>query len=153
VPSLCEQITPLLPIPGENRECIAEIVLHCHNRVVELVSGSFGELLFLGSAWPADSDRAQERALAGLVASSPDSIEAFIEFARVEATTLLRNHAHVVAALAAALLDRRTLDGGEIDQVIRDSVALKSLAVERQRRAEWARVEASARAFLADQKA
>ncbi|SHH32238.1 hypothetical protein [Bradyrhizobium erythrophlei] len=149
VRSLCEQITPLLPIPGENRECISEIVLHCHNRVVELVSGSLGELLFLGSAWPADSDRAQERALASLVASSPDSIEAFVAFARREAEHLLRTHAHVVRALADELLKKRTLDSGEIDEVIRGVCANKAVADERERRLDWRAREASAKKFRA----
>ena len=149
VPCLCEQIGSLMPAPGENRKCISEIVLHCHNRVVELCAGSCGEQLFLGSAWDAVDDRKQERALASLVASSPEAIEAFIAFARAEATHLLRAHEHVVRALTAELLSRRTLDGGEIDQTIAEAVTLQAQDAERARRADWREREASARNFIA----
>jgi len=152
-PSLCARMAALMPGPGEDRSSIADIVLHVHNRVVELCAGSVGEELFLdGPAWDAVDDRRQERALAALVASSPEAIEAFINFARVEAATLLRDHEHVVRALAAELLIRRTLDGAQIDRCIKQAVAAKALADEHERRAVWKRVEESARAFLADVK-
>jgi hypothetical protein len=78
-PSLCAQIGPLMPGPGESRADTADIFLHVHNRCTELVAGSVGEALFLpGSPWNAADDRAQERALASLICSSPESIEAFI---------------------------------------------------------------------------
>jgi hypothetical protein len=147
VSSLTERIVPLLPRLGENRECISEIVLHCHNRVVELCAGSCGEQLFLGSAWDAVDDRKQERALASLVAGSPDAIEAFIAFARCEAMHLLRAHEHVVVALTNELLIKRTLDGGEIDQIIRDAVAAKAQSDEHARRIAWKCTEANAANF------
>jgi hypothetical protein len=152
VPSLCERIGSLMPQAGENHVDISEIVLHCPNRVVELCAGSIGEELFpLGPAWDAASDRMQERALASLVASSPDSIEAFVQFARIEAAHLLRNHEHVVHALTSELLVCRTMSGEEIDETIARAVAAKAVADEHRRRVEWVRVEESARAFFADQ--
>jgi hypothetical protein len=152
-PSICARLGTLMPKPGESRADIADIVLHVHNRVVELCAGSVGEELFLdGPAWDAVDDRKQERALAVLVASSPESAEAFIGFCRVEAATLLRDHEHVVRVLAAELLIRRTLDGDQIDLCIKQAVAAKALADERERRAVWKRVEESARAFLTDVK-
>jgi hypothetical protein len=143
----------LMPGPGESRADTADIVLHVHNRVVELCAGSVGEELFLdGPAWDAVDDRKQERALATLVTSSSESAEAFIAFCRVEARELLRSHEHIVRALAAELLIRRTLDGDQIDLCIKQAVAAKALADERERRAVWKRVEESARAFLTDVK-
>jgi hypothetical protein len=148
-PALCARISASMPQVGESRADIADIVLHVHNRVIELCAGSVGEELFLdGPAWDAVDDRKQERALAALVASSPEAIEAFINFARVEARELLRKYEHVARALAAELLIRRTLDGDQIDLCIKQAVAAKALADERERRAVWKRVEESARAFL-----
>src|ERR1700737_598960 len=96
------------------RADVADIYLHTFSRVTELVAGSVAEALFLpGEPWPADSDRAQEHALASLVASSPESIEAFIDFCMAEAAALLRPREHIVRALTKELLVRRTMTGDE----------------------------------------
>jgi hypothetical protein len=77
-------IRPVMPNPGESREAVADVFLHVHSRVIELVAGSVAEALFLpGDPWPADSDRAHERALASLICMSPESIEAFIDYAAI----------------------------------------------------------------------
>jgi hypothetical protein len=69
---------------------VADICMHVPTRVVELVAGSVAEALFLpGQPWAAVSDRMQERALASLICSSPESIEAFINFCMAEAAALL----------------------------------------------------------------
>jgi hypothetical protein len=144
-PSLCARISALMPGPGESRADIAVIMLHVHSRVVELCAGSVGERLFCdGEPWHAADDRKQERALAALVASSPEAIEAFISFACIEAATLLRDHAHVVRALAAELLIRRTLDGEQIDLVIAEAISTKAAEVEMRRSRDWDARQASA---------
>jgi hypothetical protein len=49
--------------------------------IAESIAGSVGESLFLpGEAWRATNDSVQERALASLVASSPESIERLSSF-------------------------------------------------------------------------
>src|SRR5450755_956164 len=74
LPSLCAQIGPLMPGPGDNRADVADIYLHVHTRVIELVAGSVGEALFLDCPpWNAADDRAQERALASLICSTPEA--------------------------------------------------------------------------------
>jgi hypothetical protein len=89
------------------------------SRVTELVAGSVAEALFLPSEpWPADSDRAQERALASLICTSPESIGAFIKFCMTEAAALLRPREHIVRALTAELLVRRTMNGDQVDTII-----------------------------------
>jgi hypothetical protein len=145
--SLCTKMTPLMPREGESRLDVANIFLHCHVRIVELVAGSVGEAMFLGEAWDANDDRAQETALASLICSSPESIEAFVGFCAVEAAALLRPREHIVRALTKELLCRRTMTGAEVDEVIAAAVAEKAAAVERQRRATWKRVEQSAASF------
>jgi hypothetical protein len=72
---------------------VADIVSHCHVRVTELCAGSVGEALFLeGPPWNAADDRKQERALASLVASSPEAAEAFIAFCAMSVQSSLMNH-------------------------------------------------------------
>jgi hypothetical protein len=149
--SICAVIGPKMPGPGEPRGNAADIYLHVHSRVVELVAGSVAEALFLtGEPWPADSDRAQERALASLTCSSPESIEAFIGFCRVEAAALLRPQEHIVRALTVALLTRRTMSGAEVDEVIAAAITAQAVEDERQRRADWTRRCANASTFKPD---
>jgi hypothetical protein len=118
----------MMPRGGESRLNVADIFLHCHLRIVELVAGSVGESLFLpGEAWQAVDDRPQERALASLICSSPDSIEAFVNFCMVEAAALLRPREHIVRALTEELLIRRTMNGIEVDTIIMQADAAKAL--------------------------
>jgi hypothetical protein len=141
-----------MPGPGESRDGVADVFMHVHTRVVELVAGSVAEALFLpGEPWPADSDRAQERALASLICSSPESIEAFIDFCMAEAAALLRPREHIARALTAELLVRRTMTGDEVDEVIMQAVTAKAAADEHARRAAWQRAEESAASFVAVQ--
>ena len=143
----------VMPQVGEARTTVSEIYVHALVRITELVSGTEGERLFLpGDPWFAADDEKQAVAYAGLITSSPASAAALIEACRAEATELLHRHQHVGLALAEQLQRERTMDGAAIDLCIAQAVAAKALADEHARRAEWARVEASARAFLADQK-
>jgi hypothetical protein len=125
--------------------------MHAHASIIELVAGSVAETLFLpGKPWPAESDRAKERALASLVCSSPESVEAFIAFCRAEAAALLRPREHIVRALTAELIERRTMTGPEIDAVIAAAVQAKAADDERQRRSAWARICVNASTFTPD---
>src|SRR5450755_3658589 len=148
VPELCSQIAALMPAPGESRAHVADIFLHCYNRVTELVAGTEGERLFLDrEPWFATDDERQACAYASIVTSSQESAAAFISACRAEATTLLRQSAHIVRALAAELRIARTMDGAAIDTCIERAVAEKQFADERARRAAWKCVEASAENF------
>jgi ATP-dependent Zn protease len=140
-----------MPGPGESRDGVADVFMHVHTRVIELVAGSVAEALFLlGEPWPADSDRAQERALAALICSSPESIEAFIDFCMAEAAALLRPREHILRALTAELLVRRTMNGDQVDEIITAAAAAKAAADERERRAAWAQTCANAAKFEPD---
>jgi hypothetical protein len=141
-----------MPGPGEPRVDTADVYLHVHTRVVELVAGSVAESLFLpGEPWPADSDRMQERALASLICSSPEAVEAFVNFCMVEAAAILRPREQIVRALTKKLLCRRTMTGDEVDEVIATAIAAKAAADENQRRRDWKRIEESAASFVAVQ--
>lgn len=114
--------------------------LRVHGRCVELVAGTVGEKLFLdGPFWLAVDDLRQARAYVGMICSSLASVEAFLDFCRVEPAALLTSSAHIVYALAAELAQRRTMNGAEVDEVIERVVAEKALAKELARRADWVR--------------
>jgi hypothetical protein len=148
--SVIEQIDELMPRDGDTRDDVAEVYKHVHTRCVELVAGSEIEML-VGDAWPATDDRRQEQQLAALIFSTPESVDAFIRACRVEARAILRRHADVLAALAAALLQLRTLDGAQIDDTIARAVAARQLAEEHGRRRGWQAVIARANTFETEQ--
>jgi hypothetical protein len=151
-PSLCAQIAPLMPFPGESRADVADIFAHCHVRTVELTAGSVGESLFLpGEPWQAADDRAQELALASLIASSSEAVEAFVDFCAVEAAAILRPLEYIIRALTAELLVRRTMNAEQIDAVIAAAVAREALTIEQARRADMRRATESAARFLEHQ--
>jgi hypothetical protein len=152
-PSLCEGIARLMmPQPGESRAEVADIFLHVHNRVVELVAGTEGERMFCdGEPWFAADDERQAFALASLVTSSPAAAAAFIAFARIEAISLLTASAHIVRALATELRIKRTMTGAEIDLCISRGVADRAAEIEMRRRLDWRERTASAASFAAHQ--
>jgi hypothetical protein len=146
VADLCARVRPLMPQIGEPRADGNEFYAHAHFRTVELLAGTEAERLFHTDDPPlrAEHDLQEARSFAGIICTSPASIDAFIEFARVEARAMLADHRHVVLALATRLVERRTLDGTEIDAIIAQAVAGKELADERARRAGWKRTETNA---------
>jgi hypothetical protein len=146
--SVIEQLDKLKPRDGEARDDdTAFIFQHVVSRVTELTAGSEAELLHLGDAWEATDDRKQERQLAALIYSSPEAQAIFIEACRVEARAILHRQADVLEALAAALLEHRTLDAQMIDDVISRAVAARQLAEERERRRRWDETIARANSF------
>jgi hypothetical protein len=145
--SVVEQLDALMPRDGDARDDTAEIFQHVVTRVTELTAGSEAEKLHCGDAWAATDDRKQEQQLAALIFSAPEAVEAFIGACAMEARAILRRHAHVIEALAAALLEHRTLDGAQIDETISRAVAARQHAAEHERRRRWHDVIASARSF------
>jgi hypothetical protein len=141
-------LATMVPTLGESRAECADIYLHAFHRIVELVAGTEGERLFCeGDPWFAAHDEQQAIAYASLITSSAASAAAFIEFARVEAISLLTASAHIVRALAAELQIVRTMDGAAIDSAIERAVAAKAAADENERRERWAGVEKNAAEF------
>ena len=144
---MIEQITSLMPRDGDTRDGTMEIYAHVRARTVELCSGSEQEKLAFGDAWPATDDRRQERALAGLIFSSLEAQDAFIVACGAQAREILRRHADVVDALAAALVEHRTLGGAQIDDTIGRTIAARQLSQEYERRRVWRKIEARADKF------
>jgi DNA invertase Pin-like site-specific DNA recombinase len=65
-----------------------------------------------------------------------------------EAAVLLRQREHIVRALTAELIVRRTMNGDQVDTIIKQADAAKALADEHAHRAAWRRVEESAASFV-----
>jgi len=145
--SVIEHIVDLMPRDGDTREDTGEIYQHVFARVVELTAGSEAEKLAFSDAWPATDDRKQERQLAALIYSSPEAQDMFIAACAAEARAILRRHQDVVDALAAALVEHRTLDGAQIDDVISRAVAARQLSQEYERRRAWREIKARADNF------
>jgi len=142
--AVIEQLDELMPRDGDPRDGMAEIYQHVFTRVVELTAGSEAEKLHFGDAWEASDDRKQEQQLAQLIFSTPQSADAFIAACALEARAILQRQADVVEALAAALVEHRTLDGAQIDDIISRTVVARQLAQERERRRIWRNIEANA---------
>jgi hypothetical protein len=119
--------------------------------VVELTAGTQGEILHFRDAWTAGDDRKQELQLAALIYSSPEAQRIFISACAAEARAILRRHEDVVDALAGALVEHRTLDGAQIDDIISRTVAAHQLAHEHERRRRWQNVVTSAGRFEVEQ--
>jgi hypothetical protein len=151
---LCEAMRAPMPDDGEPIIAVSEIHAHVRGRCVDLLSGSEGERLLCadGPPWHAASDAVQARNLASIICSSNEAIELYLDFCRAEAATLVAKHSASIRAVAAALIEHRTLTGSEIVAVVAESVALEAMAAERARRADWRERTESARAFLADVK-
>ena len=143
--SVIEQIVELMPRDGDTRDDTAEIYQHVFNRIVELTAGSEAEKLQFGDNWPATDDRKQERQLAGLIFSSQEAQSVFIEACSAEARAILRRYADVVDALAAALVEHRTLGSAQIDDTIGRNIAARQLSQEYERRRVWREIESSRR--------
>jgi hypothetical protein len=82
------------------------------------------------------------RLLAGVICSSPrsgEAVAAYLGFARIETQAILRDHQHVVFALAN-LMSVEPLSATEIDAVIAQMLARRALAAEQGRRAAWRQV-------------
>jgi len=150
--NLCERMRELMPDDGEPIIDAAEIHAHVRGRCVDLLSGSEGERLLCadGPPWFAESDLAQARNLASIICSSNERIELYLDFCRVEAAALVAKHSASIRAVAAALIEHRTLTGSEIVAVVAESVAREAMAAERARRLDWRERTESARAFLSD---
>jgi hypothetical protein len=150
---LCDQMRALMPADGEPILNASEIHAHVRGRCVDLLSGSEGERLLCpdGPPWPADSDLAQARSLASIVCSSTETVELFLAFCRAEAANLVAKHRASIQAVAAALIEHRSLTGDQIVAVVAECVAREAMAAEHARRAAWQRAEESAASFVAVQ--
>jgi hypothetical protein len=140
-----------MPEIGTARVEAAEFFVRAQSNVIELVAGRVCEQILypdlpdLGAA----HDQVEAKAFAAVAVAQPGAIEALLAYAEAEARALLLANLPIVRALCDALVERGTLTGDEVDQIIRREIAEKALADERTRRVAWKIVEKNAADFVA----
>jgi hypothetical protein len=113
--------------------------VHLFARCIVALAGP--EQLFDSSG---QTDRQIAAYFAGIVSSKP---AAFLNYARIDAERILSVNKPQIEAIAAALLECKTLDGAEIDEIL-SGMSLAQMA-ERARRKQWNDVAAGAALFTA----
>jgi hypothetical protein len=144
-----ETLAPLMPQPGEDHSTVSDVFGSVYGQCIELMAGRVAERMLLSDSEPVPpvDDLRQARELAMLICSSEEAIETFIAHCDVAAWDLLLPYGDVVMTLSIVLRIKRTLDAQEIDKIISDVQARKTLAVECGRRKRWQRVIENAAAF------
>jgi hypothetical protein len=139
-----------MPKPGEDRSALSDVFGNVYSQGIELMAGRAAERMLLeGEPVTPVDDLRQARELAMLICSSEEAIKTFIAHCDVAARDLLLPYGDVVMTLSIVLRIKRTLDSDEIDKIIADLQARKSLAVERRRRADWRKRELATASFHA----
>ncbi|MET4016306.1 hypothetical protein [Bradyrhizobium sp. S3.2.12] len=139
-----------MPQAGEDRRPLGDVFANVYAKCIEFLAGRAAERMVLDGdpAVPAD-DLRQARELALLICKTEEAIETFLAHCDVAACDMLMPYGDVVIVLATILRIKRTLDGAEIDGIIRGLEAQKALAAEHRRRAQWKRGELAADWFRA----
>lgn len=146
-----EALTPLMPNAGEDHGAVSDIFGNAYTQVNELMAGRAAERMLLeGEPVSPGDDLRQARELALLFCKSEEAIATFIEHCDVAAGDLLMPYGDLVMTLSIVLRIKRTLDGAEIDEIIRDVETRQALAIEQRRRAEWRTAELAAARFRAE---
>lgn len=139
-----------MPQAGEDRRPLGDVFANVYAKCIEFLAGRAAERMVLDGepVVPAD-DLRQARELALLICKTEEAIETFLAHCDVAARDLLMPYGDVVIVLATILRIKRTLDGAEIDEIIRGLEAQKALEAEHRRRSEWKRCEEAADWFRA----
>jgi hypothetical protein len=137
-PRIAAVMASFLPAPGESREGSYDIFANTQGQCVALMAGYAAEMTFLGDIVPGsiDSDVEAANQLAKVICRSAASRSAFLEHAYQEAVALVKEYKAVILAIADVLVDRHTLNTGEIDEVITAAVN-HDTAADRAGRAAW----------------
>ncbi|MGY4317233.1 hypothetical protein [Bradyrhizobium sp. JR3.5] len=146
-----DALRSVMPQVGEDRQPVADVFGEVYAKCIEFMAGRAAERMLLDEepAMPVD-DLRQARELAMLICFSEEAISTFIAHCDVAARDLLLPYGDAVIALSVVLRIKRTLDGAEIDQIIRDMEARKALAMEHRRRGDWRKRELAASWFRAE---
>jgi ATP-dependent Zn protease len=134
------------PEVGMPRVKYAEEITRTMVAVTELVGARVCERVLFPNhePLPAEHDMIEARALASTISASPDAL---LSYSQAEAEALIRANIDIVEALTAALVAEGTLSGDQVDGIIADCVAQRSLAAEYERRRRWKGVVANANKF------
>jgi hypothetical protein len=146
----CARLERLTPILGSNRVESSEYYIRSQNNVIELVAGECAELVLHPdlASLGATHDFVQADAFAKIAVAAQPAVAALIGYCRAEATALLTENRDILDALVAALVERGTLDGEQVDIIIADTIAARAVEAELTRRADWKHRERNAATFL-----
>jgi hypothetical protein len=144
----CEDALVHMPHRGEPRDDCGAWSVHATSRCIELMAGKEGERLsgfdYEGGCV---TDMALARAYAATVVYTGGAIGAFLKFCSTEAKAILKKHRTALDAVANGLLEHKTLDGQQIDELIFQAEAADELEAERKRRAVMAKAAKHAAFF------
>jgi hypothetical protein len=121
----------------DDRANIAGELLALHHRVIATLAGPIAEALFTVGPMLPNVDADNARALAEVIVRSPAAVDAYLAYCAAEARGLLIGHRDAVVALAEALIQRRTLCGAKIDEVLRRSLDGPSWGAVSTQRKPW----------------
>jgi hypothetical protein len=139
------------PQVGTPRVDLAEEITRSQTAMIESLAGSVGERIMFPDLppLPAEHDRAEARALAGVVCAMPSAVDPLLAYCEAEAEAVIQANRDVVEALTDALVAEGTLSGDQVDGIIAACVARRSLAAEYNRRRRWRSVIENAHRFEA----
>jgi hypothetical protein len=152
VDEIARTVDQHMPREGESRAYAAEWFVAVHDNAIQFLAGGAAEAVIFGRAneRTSRSDYAKARRYAATICTSDSSASAFLDFAVCESAELIESHREVLLALAAELVERRELDGAEIDRVIATALARQARDREFVRRADWSGCTQRAAAFEKD---
>jgi hypothetical protein len=148
--SLYEKVKFCLPMTAKEKTLVEKNYAAVHAHTVIVVAGTASEKLFLPEQAPmfALSDMQSANEQASMVCrGSFKVIDAFVDFAKLEAAEILAEHKTAVQAVADALIEKKTLNPKQIDACIAVAEAKDALEIEHARRAAWREMEKNAAAF------
>jgi hypothetical protein len=117
--ALCSKAAAFMPGAGESLEEAAVWFVHAQCRVTELVAGFSAERQagYAGDGEAGSTDLRLAKIYAATICQ-PGAINAYLEFARQQASEILKSYWHAVEAVARTLDARKTLAGADIDLLI-----------------------------------
>jgi hypothetical protein len=110
----------LLPPAGERRDSTTTWWVYAQSQILGLMAGfAAEELAGLSRDLELQSTDAEIARIYGRTCfGSEDGVASFMAACRADATKILKDHWSAVEAVAAALDEKKTLDGVEIDAII-----------------------------------
>jgi hypothetical protein len=132
------------PLPKlEGQVLSRETCILLFAKIINMLAGQEAERLFpCQSFMNASSDIKAATFMAGLVTGNP---AALLDLARIDAARIVAANIHQIESIAAALIEHKTLDGAEIDQILAGMTPAQR--AEKLRRKTWTDTIAGAEAF------
>jgi len=151
---ICARLERLAPELGTPRIESSEYISRCHDNIIELVAAEEAEFIFHPDlpSLRAQHDFVEANAFAKVAVAAQPAVSALLAYCKAEARALIEANRDIAEALIEALIGQGTLTGEQVDTVISHEIAMRSLRLEHQRRADWKQRERNAAQFRSDWK-